>query len=94
MCPEFVQSFLTGVAASGALTSCLKLVTKAAFEGSKDGLRKGALMFLAIFTFFEFLCVLLYAYMFAKLPIVNYHRPKAASEGSKTVSADLVAGGI
>ncbi|KAF5183220.1 Equilibrative nucleotide transporter [Thalictrum thalictroides] len=94
MCPEFVQSFLAGMAASGALTSLLRFVTKAAFERSKDGLRKGALMFLAISTFFEFLCVLLYAYMFAKLPIVKYYRSKAASEGSKTVSADLAAGGI
>lgn len=42
MCPEFVQSFLAGLAASGALTSALRLITKAAFENSQDGLRKGA----------------------------------------------------
>ncbi|XP_024929036.2 equilibrative nucleotide transporter 3 isoform X3 [Ziziphus jujuba] len=59
MLPEFVQSFLAGLAASGALTSALRLITKAAFENTKDGLRKGA-----------------------------------TSEGSKTVSADLAAGGI
>lgn len=40
-----LQSFLAGLAASGALTSALRLVTKAAFENSKDGLRKGASMF-------------------------------------------------
>ncbi|KAI3911791.1 hypothetical protein MKW92_045209 [Papaver armeniacum] len=42
MCPEFLQSFLAGSAASGALTSALRLITKAAFENSKNGLRKGA----------------------------------------------------
>ncbi|KDP41895.1 hypothetical protein JCGZ_26913 [Jatropha curcas] len=31
MCPEFVQSYLAGFAAAGALTSVLKLITKAAF---------------------------------------------------------------
>uniref|UniRef100_A0A2N9IJW7 Equilibrative nucleoside transporter n=1 Tax=Fagus sylvatica TaxID=28930 RepID=A0A2N9IJW7_FAGSY len=91
MRPEFIQSFLAGLAASGALTSALRLITKAAFENTKDGLRKGALLFFAISTFFEFLCVLLYAFAFPKLPIVKYYRSKAASEGSKTVSADLAA---
>ncbi|XP_027186257.1 equilibrative nucleotide transporter 3-like isoform X2 [Cicer arietinum] len=94
MQPEFIQSFLAGLAASGALTSTLRLVTKAAFENSKDGLRKGAILFFAISTFFELLCVLLYAFVFPKIPIVKYYRSKAASEGSKTVSADLAAGGI
>ncbi|XP_058208937.1 equilibrative nucleotide transporter 3-like isoform X1 [Rhododendron vialii] len=129
MLPEFIQSFLAGLAASGALTSGLRLITKAAFENSRDGLRKGAIpyhatctlydipiqrqswnplklankraflaiykiLFFAISTFFELLCVLLYAFVFPKLPIVKYYRSKAASEGSKTVSADLAAGGI
>lgn len=94
MKPEFIQSFLCGLAASGALTSALRLITKAAFDNSKDGLRKGAILFFAISTFFELLCVLLYAFVFPKIPIVKYYRTKAASEGSKTVSADLAAGGI
>lgn len=94
MLPEFIQSFLVGFATSGALTSGLRLITKAAFENSKDGLRKGAILFFAISTFFELLCVLLYAFVFPKLPIVKYYRSKAASEGSKTVSADLAAGGV
>ncbi|GFZ03138.1 major facilitator superfamily protein [Actinidia rufa] len=90
MCPEFIQSFLAGLAASGALTSALRLITKAAFEKLDNGLRKGA----TISTFFEFLCIFLYAFFFPKLPIVKYYRSKAASEGSKTVSADLAAAGI
>ncbi|CAK9174800.1 unnamed protein product [Ilex paraguariensis] len=94
MCPEFMQSFLAGLAAAGALTSALRLITKAAFDKSDDGLRKGAMLFLAISTFLEFLCILLYAFYFPRLPIVKYYRTKAASEGSKTVSADLAAAGI
>lgn len=53
-----------------------------------------AVLFFAISTFFELLCVILYAFVFPKLPIVKYYRSKAAAEGSKTVSADLAAGGI
>ncbi|KAJ9686825.1 hypothetical protein PVL29_015602 [Vitis rotundifolia] len=94
MHPEFMQSFLAGLAASGAITSGLRLITKAAFENSGDGFRKGAILFLSISTFFELVCVILYAFVFPKLPIVKYFRAKAASEGSKTVSADLAAGGI
>ncbi|XP_008800351.2 equilibrative nucleotide transporter 3-like [Phoenix dactylifera] len=94
MRPEFMQSFLAGLAASGALTSALRLITKAAFENTQDGLRKGAMMFFAISAFFELLCVLLYAFIFPELPIVKYYRSKAASEGSMTVAADLAAAGI
>ncbi|KAK9151649.1 hypothetical protein Syun_009958 [Stephania yunnanensis] len=43
---------------------------------------------------YELLCVLLYAYVFGKLPIVKYYRAKAVSEGARTVVADLAAGGI
>jgi hypothetical protein len=39
-----LQSYLAGLAASGAITSVLRLITKAAFESSQDGLRKGASM--------------------------------------------------
>lgn len=85
---------MAGLAAAGALTSGLRLVTKAAFENSNNGLRKGALLFMSISTLLEFLCIFLYALVFPKLPIVKYYRSKAASEGSKTVSADLAAAGI
>ncbi|MCL7030986.1 hypothetical protein MKW94_008554 [Papaver nudicaule] len=94
MCPEFIQSFLAGMAVSGVLTTALRLATKAAFENSRNGLRKGAMMYFAISMLFELLCLILYAYVFPKLPIVKYYRSKAASEGSKTVTADLAAGGI
>ncbi|CAA7046962.1 unnamed protein product [Microthlaspi erraticum] len=94
MCPELIQSFMAGLAVAGALTSAFRLITKAAFERNNDNLRKGALIFLAISTFIEFLCVMLYAYVFPKLPIVKYYRRKAASEGSKTVVADLAAAGV
>ncbi|KAJ6401801.1 hypothetical protein OIU84_013964 [Salix udensis] len=51
MCPEFLQSYLAGIAASGFLISALRLLTKAAFEKSPDGLRKGVILFLVISTF-------------------------------------------
>ncbi|KAJ0814881.1 putative equilibrative nucleoside transporter, MFS transporter superfamily [Helianthus annuus] len=94
MLPEFIQSFLAGLAASGAITSCLRMLTKGLFDNSQNGLRKGAILFFAICAIFELLCVLLYAFVFPKLPIVKFFRSKAASEGSKTVSADVVAGAI
>ncbi|KAK7302678.1 hypothetical protein RJT34_13571 [Clitoria ternatea] len=94
MCPEFIQSFLAGLAASGALASGLRLLTKAGFDKSDNGLRSGAMLFFAISTFFEFLCIILYAIYFPKLSIVKYYRSKAALEGSTTVSADLAAAGI
>ncbi|KAF8669239.1 hypothetical protein HU200_051571 [Digitaria exilis] len=94
MCPEFVQSFFAGLAASGAITSALRFFTKAVFENSRDGLRKGAMLFSAISCFFALLCVLLYAFVFPKLSIVKFYRSRAASEGSLTVTADLAAGGI
>lgn len=53
-----------------------------------------AVLFFAISAGFELLCVFLYAFAFPKLAIIKYYRSKAASEGSKTVSADLAAGGI
>ncbi|XP_010455849.1 PREDICTED: equilibrative nucleotide transporter 4-like isoform X2 [Camelina sativa] len=94
MSPELIQSYMAGLGMAGVLTSVLRLITKAAFEKSNNHLRKGAMIFLAISTFIEFLCVMLYAYVFPKLPIVKYYRTKAASEGSKTVAADLAAAGI
>ncbi|KAI3958793.1 hypothetical protein MKX01_023469, partial [Papaver californicum] len=51
-------------------------------------------VFLSIATSFMLLCAVLYAFVFGKLPIVKYYRSKAASEGSKTVAADLVAAGM
>ncbi|XP_062093527.1 equilibrative nucleotide transporter 3-like [Humulus lupulus] len=94
MLPEFMQSFFAGLAASGVLTSGLRLVTRAAFDKTDHGLRKGTLLFLAISALFEFICILLYAFIFPKLPIVKHFRSKAASQGSKTVKADLAAAGV
>lgn len=53
-----------------------------------------AVLFFALSSCFELLCVILYAYVFPKLAIVKHYRSKTASEGSKTVSADLAAAGI
>lgn len=53
-----------------------------------------AVLFCSIACFFVFTCVLLYALVFPKLPIVKFYRSKAALEGSLTVTADLAAGGV
>ncbi|KAJ9544636.1 hypothetical protein OSB04_024343 [Centaurea solstitialis] len=94
MRPEFIQSFFAGLAASGALTSGLRLITKAAFDKASNGLRNGTMLFLAISTFFELLCIFLYSFVFGKLPIVKYYRMNAAREGLKTVASDLAAAGV
>ncbi|XP_011015970.1 PREDICTED: equilibrative nucleotide transporter 3-like, partial [Populus euphratica] len=93
-CIKLLHSFLAGLSASGALISALRLITKAAFDNSQYGPPKGAISFLAISAFFELPWALLYAYVFPKLAVVKYYCSKVASEGSKTVSADLAAGGI
>ncbi|WCJ41539.1 Equilibrative nucleotide transporter 3 [Euphorbia peplus] len=80
MCPEFLQSFYAGFAASGFLASCLRLATKAVFARTTNGLRNGVMLFLAISTFIELLCILLYKLYFPKLPVVKYYREKAAHE--------------
>ncbi|KAJ4837740.1 hypothetical protein Tsubulata_015331 [Turnera subulata] len=88
------MSYLAGIAAAGALTSILRLLTKAAFENLKNGIRKGVVLFLVISALFQLACLLVYAFIFPKLQIVRYYRSKASLEGSKTVSSDLAAGGI
>ncbi|XP_057984420.1 equilibrative nucleotide transporter 3-like [Hevea brasiliensis] len=50
---EFLQSFLAGLATSGTLISALRLITKAAFENSRYGLRKGASMLNCFLTCFD-----------------------------------------
>ncbi|CBI40864.3 unnamed protein product, partial [Vitis vinifera] len=94
MSPEFVRSFIAGLAASGVLTSALRLMTKAVFGKSDDGERNGAMLFLGIPAFVGLLCTFLCAFIFPKLSTVKYYRMKAASEGSQTVSADLAVVGI
>ncbi|KAL3633011.1 hypothetical protein CASFOL_025995 [Castilleja foliolosa] len=86
MCPQLIQSFIAGVAASGALTSCLRLLTKALFDNTKNGLRNGVLLYLSISTFVEFMCIFVYAYIFAELPIVKHFRKKAALSGLRALA--------
>ncbi|KAJ4977113.1 hypothetical protein NE237_002219 [Protea cynaroides] len=44
MSPKMMQSYVAGMAASATLTSALRLITKVAFSGSREGLHKGACM--------------------------------------------------
>lgn len=42
---KIMQSFLAGSAGSGVITSALRMITKASFEHTTNGLRIGACMF-------------------------------------------------
>ncbi|KAJ4977315.1 hypothetical protein NE237_002421 [Protea cynaroides] len=44
MSPKMMQSYVLGMVASATLTSALRLITKVAFSGSREGLHKGACM--------------------------------------------------
>ncbi|KAH0943019.1 hypothetical protein HID58_002656 [Brassica napus] len=88
MCPEFIQAFMGGLGIAGALTSGLRLITKAIFDKSSD------VLFIGIATLIELGCLILYVTVFAKLPIVKYYRSKAGKEGAKSVAADLAAAGL
>ncbi|WZZ03153.1 hypothetical protein YC2023_089074 [Brassica napus] len=74
ICPDLIQPFAAGIGVAGAIASVLRLLTKAVFQNSRDGLRKGALSFLTNSLFIELVCVIIYGVMFPKLPI-----PKASS---------------
>nr|CAB3482698.1 unnamed protein product [Digitaria exilis] len=65
----------------------------AACFGVANGHVQGVIFF-SMSCFFELLCLILYAFIFPRLPIVIFYRSKAASDGSLTVKADLAAGGI
>ncbi|CAN7126677.1 unnamed protein product, partial [Brassica rapa subsp. narinosa] len=79
ICPDLIQPFAAGLGVSGAITSVLRLLTKAVFQNSRDSLRKGALSFLAISLFIELVCVIIYGVMFPKLPMVQKHRARSGS---------------
>ncbi|KAF3579564.1 hypothetical protein DY000_02031597 [Brassica cretica] len=78
-----------GFGIAGALTSGLRLITKAIFDKSSNGLRKGALLSIRIATLIKLGCLILYVTVFAKLPIVKYYHSKAWKEGAKSVAGDL-----
>ncbi|KAJ7283026.1 hypothetical protein O6H91_Y353100 [Diphasiastrum complanatum] len=91
---DFMQSFVAGGAASGVITSGLRMITKNTFKDSHNGLHNGAITFFFLCSCFMLICLGLYTFVFPRLELVKYYRAKAAYEGSKTVQADLVAGGI
>ncbi|XP_019093413.1 PREDICTED: equilibrative nucleotide transporter 7-like [Camelina sativa] len=74
-----LKSFIAGLGIAGAITSALRLVTKAVFDRSPNGHRKGALLFLAFSTLIEFICIVLYVHIFPKLSLVKYYCAKAES---------------
>ncbi|CAN7126680.1 unnamed protein product, partial [Brassica rapa subsp. narinosa] len=79
ICPDLIQPFAAGLGVAGAIASVLRLLTKAVFQNSRDGLRKGALSFLTNSLFIELVCVIIYGVMFPKLPMVQKHRARSGS---------------
>uniref|UniRef100_A0A0D3BVH0 Equilibrative nucleoside transporter n=1 Tax=Brassica oleracea var. oleracea TaxID=109376 RepID=A0A0D3BVH0_BRAOL len=87
---DLIQPFAAGLGIAGALTSGLSLLTKAVFQNSRDGLRKGALLFLAISSVIEFLCVVIYALLFPKLSIVQNYQAHSVSNQMETTEVSRV----
>lgn len=87
---DLIQPFAAGLGIAGALTSGLSLLTKALFQNSRDGLRKGALLFLAISSVIEFLCVVIYALLFPKLSIVQNYQAHSVSNQMETTEVSRV----
>ncbi|XP_018437960.1 equilibrative nucleotide transporter 7 [Raphanus sativus] len=93
---DLIQPFAAGLGVAGAITSGLSLFTKAVFQNSRDGLRKGAILFLAISSLIELLCVVIYALMFPKLSIVQNYQAHSVSNELETAqeSGVLPAGNL
>ncbi|BBN10216.1 hypothetical protein MPTK1_5g01910 [Marchantia polymorpha subsp. ruderalis] len=90
MHPSYMQAYTAGLAASGVVTSGLRMITKAAFGDGNFGLRKGALVFLGLAALIEIIGFLLYIFVFPRIESVRKYREKAFLQGSKAV-ADAVA---
>ncbi|GJY46765.1 cofactor-independent phosphoglycerate mutase [Tanacetum coccineum] len=80
----YLKSYLAGMSASGALTSILRLITKAAFKNVDNGLRKGALTSRRANRHFEeegpILCAALDK---MKLPLFPEYEVRVRTEASK-----------
>ncbi|KAL3701357.1 hypothetical protein R1sor_019379 [Riccia sorocarpa] len=89
MHPTYMQSYTAGLAASGVISSVLRLITKAAFGDSSFGLRKGALVFLGLAGAVEIIGLGLYILVFPRIPAVRHYHEKAYLQGSLAV-ADVI----
>ncbi|XP_048633123.1 equilibrative nucleotide transporter 7-like, partial [Brassica napus] len=87
---DLIQPFAAGLGIAGAITSGLSLFTKAVFQNFRDGLRKGALLFLGISSVIEILCVVIYALLFPKLSIVQNYQAHSISNQMETTEVSRV----
>ncbi|KAG6549084.1 hypothetical protein Mapa_009310 [Marchantia paleacea] len=96
--PErYMQAFVAGTAACGVLVSALRIVTKAAFPATIDGLRMSANLYFIVSGCFLAFCIVAYN-LAHNLPIMIYHRnvklaamadESSALEGPITSKSDL-----
>lgn len=88
--PErYMQAFVAGTAACGVLVSALRIVTKAAFPATIDGLRMSANLYFVVSGCFLAFCIVAYN-LAHKLPILIYYRNvKIAAMADQTFAFEV-----
>ena len=81
--PErFTQALMGGTSFSGLVVSALRVVSKAAFAGSADGARGGAVAYFAVSALWVGACLGIFAHL-ERTPVFQYHRRKHARERAR-----------
>ena len=81
--PErFTQALMGGTSFSGLVVSALRVVFKAAFAGSADGARGGAVAYFAVSALWVGACLGIFAHL-ERAPVFQYHRRKHARERAR-----------
>ncbi|KAK9832590.1 hypothetical protein WJX81_002002 [Elliptochloris bilobata] len=88
--PLFVEALVAGTAMSGILVSVLRVITKAAYSDTRQGLRVAAAAYFGVAAFFVLACFFLFAFVLPRLPFIKQQQ-RAASEAQQDVS-DLAIG--
>ena len=74
--PErFTQALMGGTSFSGLVVSTLRVISKAAFAGSDDGLRNGAAAYFAVSALWVGACLVIYARL-ERTDVFRHHRRK------------------
>ena len=81
--PErFTQALMGGTSFSGLVVSATRVVSKAAFAGSADGARGGAVAYFAVSALWVGACLGIFAHL-ERTPVFQYHRRKRAWERAR-----------
>ena len=86
--PErFTQALMGGTSFSGLVVSALRVVSKAAFAGSKEGTRDGAVAYFAVSALWVGACLALFSHL-ERTRVFEYHRRKHAREKARETRGD------